>query len=232
MKKQQTTKSNFDSALTASLIFNIVAAALILLLVAMLNEYTTRADHYYSKSTELEALTESLLDGNSQLSNRIDELEEALSTYSGDIVVNATAPPRYFDVPLDEDLQDYIWSLCCDYGISDKYELVYALIKKESSFHADSISSTDDYGLMQINVSNHAWLSERLGVTDFLDPYQNVHSGIYMIASLLHKYNTTDALMVYNMGSRGAAPLWECGIHSTSYTRTVMKYYKQFTENI
>lgn len=232
MKKQRTTRANFDSALTASLIFNIVATALILFLVVTLNEYTTRADRYYNKSVELEALTESLLDSNSQLCDRIDELDEALATYAGDIVVNATAPPRYFDVPLDEDLQDYIWTLCCDYGISDKYELVYAVIKKESSFHPDSISATDDYGLMQINVSNHTWLSSRLGATDFLDPYQNVHCGIYMLASLLHKYETTDALMIYNMGSRGAIPLWECGIHSTNYTDIVMKYYKQFTENI
>lgn len=204
--------------LVLSLLFNIAAAALVIQLLLITSDTAMQMTECRSDYADLQRTNE--------------ELVEALSTYTGTVEISVDKPPRYFVIPLSEDLQDYIWSLCCDYGIADKYEIVYALIKQESSFDAASISSTDDYGLMQINISNHWWLSEQLGVTDFLDPYQNVHCGIYMIASLLHNYSIPDALMVYNMSSSRASHLWDQGIHSTNYTDSVMYYYEQFTGNI
>ena len=159
-------------------------------------------------------------------------LSEALVMQRGDFVAGAPTPPHRLDVPLSEDLQDYIWSLCCAYDIEEHYDLVYALIRHESNFDAAALSPSNDYGLMQINVVNHTWLREQLGIVDFFDPYQNAHGGIYILASLLHKYEVPEALMAYNMGENGAAKLWQRGVHTTPYAEQVLDYYKQFTENI
>lgn len=71
------------------------------------------------------------------------------------------------NVPMDESLQEYV------YWMADAYEVDFtflmALIRNESNFQADVISTTNDYGLMQINQKNHEWLSNAVGVTDFLD---------------------------------------------------------------
>lgn len=82
----------------------------------------------------------------------------------------------YFDIPLSEELQDYIREKCSEYEVP--MELVIALIDKESSFRSDVVSTTNDYGFMQINQCNHEWLSSTLGVSNFLDPKENILCGI------------------------------------------------------
>lgn len=84
----------------------------------------------------------------------------------------------YFDIPLSEELQDYIREKCSEYEVP--MELVIALIDKESSFRSDVVSTTNDYGFMQINQCNHEWLSSTLGVSNFLDPKENILCGIYI----------------------------------------------------
>ena len=134
----------------------------------------------------------------------------------------------YYDCPLSYELQDYIRELCEDNGVP--MELVIAMIEVESSFRADVVSGTNDYGLMQINTVNHGWLSEEYGITDFLDPYQNVFCGITILAQHYNRFEDIDkALMAYNLGAAGAKRLWDKGIYETSYTqkiRTAMEVYE------
>lgn len=134
----------------------------------------------------------------------------------------------YYEVPLDHDLQDYIRELCDKYGVP--MSLVIAMIDQESTFHPDVISKTNDYGLMQINKINHENLKKTFEVTDFLDPYQNVLCGIYIIGGNL-KYTEGDmhkALMMYNMGANGAKNLWKKGTYTSSYSRNVMEKYEVY----
>ena len=136
------------------------------------------------------------------------------------------------DVPMDEETQEFIY--CLSYGYNIDFSLVMALIENESSFRADVVSKTNDYGLMQINEVNHGWLTEKLGVTDFLDPYQNTRSGIFILRKLFEKYEDTEkVLMVYNMGENGASRLWEKGIYETAYSNKIMEQaveYKKYLE--
>lgn len=128
----------------------------------------------------------------------------------------------YYDVPLDDDLQEYIQDVCEEYGL-DRYDIIIALIEKESSFREDVISKTNDYGYMQINEINHEWLSEELDIDDFLDGEQNILAGVYLLSGLYAKYEDIGlALMAYNCGEKGANDLWKQGIYSTEYTRTIM----------
>ena len=146
-------------------------------------------------------------------------------------VTEPTEPPvQYYDVPLSEDLQDYIRTLCEENDVP--MSLIIAMIEVESSFRPNVISGTSDYGLMQINKINHEWLTEEYGITDFLDPYQNVLCGITIIAGHLEK---TDgdialALMRYNCGATGARRLWDKGIYSTSYTEKILAAMEVYDE--
>lgn len=81
-----------------------------------------------------------------------------------------------FDVPLSDSLQRYIYEICADEGVP--VTLALAMIEHESGFNPEVVSSTNDYGLMQINAINHEWLEEKYRTADFLNPYQNAFCGI------------------------------------------------------
>lgn len=133
------------------------------------------------------------------------------------------ASPAIYNIPLDADLQEYTYNRCVEYGIADYYELMLAMMWQESNFTADVISSSNDYGLMQINKCNHLWLRDLLGTTDFLDAKQNIDAGTYIMSKLLRKYRDEHkALMSYNMGERGARRNWEAGNYNSRYSRSIV----------
>ena len=129
------------------------------------------------------------------------------------------------DVPLEADIQEYVYEQCVEYNID--YYFVMALIKHESEFDSDCISSTNDYGLMQINICNH-----KEGV-DYLDPYQNVSEGMALLDYLFNKYSDSSlVLMAYNMGENGASVLWNQGIYSTEYVQEIYLEQQLLQESI
>lgn len=135
------------------------------------------------------------------------------------------------DVPLNEDLQEFIFYLSTGYNID--FTFAMALMQRESGFQADVISATDDYGLMQINSCNHDYLKETIGVSDFLDPYSNIRSGMFILRKLFEKYEEPEkVLMAYNMGEGGASKLWERGIYETNYSKSILQIQQQFNEEL
>lgn len=135
------------------------------------------------------------------------------------------------DCEMDEEVQEFVYYICAGYNID--FTLVMAMIQHESSFRADVVSKTNDYGLMQINQSNHDWITETIGVTDYLDPYQNVRAGMFTLRKLFERYQDTDmVLMAYNMGEDGAARLWDKGIFETEYTQGILTIQQRFNEQL
>jgi soluble lytic murein transglycosylase-like protein len=106
----------------------------------------------------------------------------------------------YFDVPLGDDLQDHIFNVCESYGVDPA--IIVAMIYKESTYNADTMGDSGrSYGLMQIQKRWHEARMERLGVTDLLDPYQNVLVGVDYFAELLgYEQGLNWSLMAYNGG--------------------------------
>lgn len=147
-----------------------------------------------------------------------------------EVIIEEVQETFYFDVPLSHELQDYIRELCEEYDVP--MELVIAMIEIESGYRSDIVSKTSDYGLMQINTVNHKRLRSILGVTDFLDPFQNVLCGIYMISGHLVDTdgNVELALMQYNRGPAGALELWNEGVYSIPYSRMISELYKTYKE--
>lgn len=130
-------------------------------------------------------------------------------------------PDYLLDVPLDRYLQEYIHRLCEESGLP--YTLAIAVIEQESHYTPWIISDSDDWGLMQINSVCHEWLSRELGVTDFLDAWQNVRAGIWLLADYYARYGyASGALMCYNMGEPRAQALFDQGIYATEYSERVI----------
>ena len=108
--------------------------------------------------------------------------------------------PRFFDVPLDEDLQTYIFELSEDIGIDPA--IVIAIIEKESNYDASAVGDHGrSLGLMQIQFRWHTARMAELGCDDLLDARQNVCVGIDILADLLEDGESIEwVLMAYNGG--------------------------------
>ena len=159
---------------------------------------------------------------NQELSAALQQSNDKLRLFVDDTEVRA-AEPTYYDIPLSKDLQLYTYDKCVEYGIPDHYELVLAMMWQESNYTVDLVSSTNDYGIMQINSCNHSWLVDLLGPTDFLDASDNINAGVYVISKLLIKYGDEHkALMAYNMGEHGASLNWQAGNYTSKYSRGVV----------
>lgn len=127
-----------------------------------------------------------------------------------------------YDIPLDAGLQKYTFDTCVKYGIEKHYELVLAIMWRESNFDTNAVSSTNDYGIMQINACNHKALKKKLKFVDIMEPENNIEAGIYLISRMLKKYDRHEALMAYNMGEAGARRQWRRGNYTSRYSRDII----------
>lgn len=157
------------------------------------------------------------------------EFDEDINVPDTEELVEVILPieGKHLDVPMSAELQDYVRAVSADYGIP--FELTMAVIYCESSFNPAAISSTGDYGLMQVSYINHGWLASDLGITDFLDAKQSIRAGCHILAEKIRESggDFTKALMRYHDGDDGALELMKQGIFSTKYTDDVLsKYYE------
>lgn len=127
---------------------------------------------------------------------------------------------------LSYELQEVMQDCGEEYGVP--YALLLAVADVESRFDPDAASSTNDYGIMQINQCNHAWLQE-MGI-DPMEPAGNIEAGAYIISQHLQNYGEPElALMAYNCGPSGAKKLWDAGTYETDYSRKVMTAFEHWT---
>ncbi len=82
--------------------------------------------------------------------------------------------------------------------------LLYAVIKAESNFAADSISPKGAKGLMQLMDNTAAECAQKggLGLTDIFSPSENIRLGAYYLGTLLTRYDGDEkkAVAAYNAG--------------------------------
>lgn len=128
-----------------------------------------------------------------------------------------------YNIDLSDDLQDFTRDMCVKYNIVDYYDLILKQMYQESKYQPGLISSTCDYGLMQINICNHKWLRDAVGLQDMLDSKENIEAGVYIMSGYLQKYgNVHMALMCYNLGEDGAQRCWSKDIWTTEYSRDIV----------
>lgn len=110
-----------------------------------------------------------------------------------------------YAVNLDEGLQKYVQEICREYGVAPS--IVFAVIEKESDCDPNCIGDNGhSKGLMQIWEDEHLERMERLGITDLLDPEQNILCGVDLIAELQSIYNgNMKAVLTFYNGSSAYA---------------------------
>lgn len=140
-------------------------------------------------------------------------------------------PVAVYPCPLDDDLQQYIINSCRARQIDPA--LVMAMCGVESSYEVDHMGDGgESYGLMQIQPRWHSDRMERLGVSDLLDPWQNVAVGIDYLDELMdHDRGTAWALMAYNGGYGYADEMEDMGLVS-EYAKKVMEQAEILTEGM
>ena len=93
------------------------------------------------------------------------------------------------------------------------YRLVLAVMKVESNFKLDAVSSKGARGLLQIKPSLGRGIAETLGVTwggdrTLHEPEKNIKLGVYHLSQLIEDFQTLPwALYAYNSGSTKARQL-------------------------
>ena len=125
---------------------------------------------------------------------------EALLILAGLIALSVLVDRKVEAAERRADLESYIEQVCESCNICP--ELVEAMIERESRWNPKA-QNGDCMGLMQISERWHRERMERLGVTDLLEPYDNILVGVDYMAELFERYEDPGmVLMVYNGDSR------------------------------
>lgn len=125
------------------------------------------------------------------------------------VLLNHYYPLRYTDI---------IRKYAQEYDL--KPELVCAVIKAESGFNKDAVSSVGASGLMQVMEGTANWLAPKISMdgfeyTQIFDPDVNIRLGCFYLNMLEKQYGDIDvALCAYNAGS-GNVDKW---LRDSSYS--------------
>lgn len=105
---------------------------------------------------------------------------------------------------------NYVEKYSEEYGLNKN--LVYSIIRAESSFNPKAVSHRNAKGLMQIMDSTGEWAAEKIKIKDFessmlFNPETNIRIGCWYISKLINQYdqNVELALSAYNAGSGNVA---------------------------
>ena len=146
-----------------------------------------------------------------------------------------------------KDYSEYVSKYAEEYGVEEN--LIYAIIKAESNFNPNAVSTQKAKGLMQLidSTAKEVASKNEIELTDesIFDPETNINLGTKYIAILLEKYECIEvALAAYNAGS-GNVDKWIANgtikadgsdienipyKETNTYVRKIMRDYKIYEQ--
>lgn len=189
---------------------------------SMKSDYAALVVDYANLKSDLETLKVNI----EAMSN-----EEALAEVQAVSVQYSNFPGFTYDenIPLSKEIQQYAFEKCAEIGMN--YKVFLGMMRKESGFDPNAVSSTSDYGLCQINKCNHKSMKAAFGDDwDWSNPYDSIDAATYLLKGIIPNYNNWHhVLMAYNAGVKGAKEKYfDKGIYSTKYSKAVLEYAKEY----
>lgn len=126
---------------------------------------------------------------------------------------------------------DFINAECSKYEINPTE--ILSIIKAESNFNPNAVSSKNAIGLMQITLETANWCCERINMgyvtqADLCVPETNIKIGVYYYNYLLDRYNNINtALAAYNAGMGNVDRWLEVEEFSTDGTKITKTPYPE-----
>ncbi len=123
---------------------------------------------------------------------------------------------------------EYVESYCEKYNVPS--DIVYAVIRTESGFDENAVSSAGAVGLMQITPDTYDWLlyiRKEEKVSELYSAETNIDFGTYFLSYLYKKFGNWETVFAaYNAGMNRVADWLENPDYSNGHTLT----YIPFTE--
>lgn len=187
-----------------------------------------------SQWAPVEKNTNALPEANNNIQSFDNVLKNSAKVKFGDLLTNpstrvnaniymAKATSATDKISTREQIKGLVSRISKKHGVDEK--LVNALIKQESGFNPNAKSKVGAMGLMQLMPST----AKGLGVTNAMDPEQNVEGGVKYLKSMLNKYNGNVilALAAYNAGP-GAVDKYD-GVppykETQNYVKSILSNY-------
>lgn len=208
---------------------------------ASINETSVEEESYYSKAGVGQRLDELPMrirkEPVEDLSNNIEykstELKWDFEIYkeSQNIDINKVETIDNIEIGSNENrIYEAVDKYSEQYGVDRN--LVLGIIKQESNFNPDAVSSAGATGVMQLMDFN----VEAYGITDPFNIEQNVEGGVRHIKGYLDMFNgdVEMALMAYNGGQgtmerrgvKSSNDIYKMPLETQNYVPKVMDYYK------
>lgn len=99
---------------------------------------------------------------------------------------------------------EYVTAAADEFGVPES--VIYAVIKTESNFDKNAISTANAHGLMQLTEETYFWIGEDMlgeypSAFDIYKPEINIRYGTYYLSFLYRRYGSWDtAFAAYNAG--------------------------------
>jgi soluble lytic murein transglycosylase-like protein len=115
---------------------------------------------------------------------------------SGRLVRSVVVMPRPAAAPAPLDLGAAVDQIAVEHGVEES--LVHSVIRAESNYNPYAVSPKGAQGIMQLIPAT----AKRFGVTDTLDPRENIQGGVKYLKFLLDYYrgDYSKAIAAYNAG--------------------------------